>query len=70
MKLKDFLSTYCDRTISIAITDSWHFGESTFDFRGVVYDILEDQEFYNLYGNKIVKSIDVDDDILYILVER
>jgi hypothetical protein len=69
MNLKDFLEKYCDSTIAISVTDSWGVGESTFDYRGFVDDITENREINGLYGDKIVKSIDVYNEILYILVE-
>ena len=69
MKLKEFLEKYCAPQIAICVTDSWALGEGTFDYRGYVENVLEKGEIRSLYGDKIVKSIDVYHEMLFILVE-
>ena len=81
MTLKEFLEQYCEDTLDIAVTDSWHTADTGFDFRGVVSDILKPcTNMLRRMGEKNIKSVDVSCDgnpdtldcrvFLYILVEK
>jgi hypothetical protein len=79
--LKEFLEQYCDETLHIAVTDSWYTADTSFDYRGVVSDILKPCTLkMRSMGEKKIKSVDVSCDgnpdtldcvvFLYILVEK